>query len=101
MTRKFVRLSYSLELEFRYVTSPPVEDLENYTHWEQEIHVVIHRKSPDSPVYDVEPENGTLHPNTVDVAAYEPPVDTTLPNWRESMWKEIIEASEEDNRPFS
>ena len=32
-----------------------------------------------------------------DVAAYEPPVDTTLPNWRENMRKEIIEASEEDN----
>ena len=32
-----------------------------------------------------------------DVAAYEPPVDTTLHNWRENMQKEIIEASEEDN----
>ena len=38
------------------------------SHWEQQIHVVICRKNPESPVYDVEPgnENGrarTLHQN--------------------------------------
>ena len=38
------------------------------SHWEQQIHVVIRRKNPESPVYDVEPENGngrtrTLHRN--------------------------------------
>ena len=28
-------------------------------YWEDKVHVIIHRKSPDSPVYQLKPENGT------------------------------------------
>lgn len=38
------------------------------SHWEQDVHVVVRRKDPESPIYDVKPENGkerdrTLHRN--------------------------------------
>ena len=29
------------------------------SYWEDKVHVVVHRKSPDSPVYQLKPENGT------------------------------------------
>ena len=34
-----------------------LEKLRSY--WEDKVHVVVHRKSPDSPVYQLKPENGT------------------------------------------
>ena len=29
------------------------------SYWEDKVHVVVHKKSPDSPVYQLKPENGT------------------------------------------
>ena len=29
------------------------------SYWEDKVHIVVHRKSPDSPVYQLKPENGT------------------------------------------
>lgn len=51
--------------------------------WEEEIHVVVSRKSPESSVYDVKPESGrgkmrTLHRNLLLPCDYLPLLVTTL-----------------------
>ena len=47
------------------------------SYWEDKVHVVVHRKSPDSPIYQLKPENGTgpirtLHRNLLFPMWYSP-----------------------------